>query len=225
MPEHPVGGAIDAHDDGPHADALEEEWVFSCWAADGSAGALSAWRTCGATGWYWAALVRPGAPLLHVTEWEVPVRADATVIKAHGLWAEHICEVPMEQWTIANECFAIAIDDPDEARGRGYGHPTAVAFDLEWYATATPLALSSAGSAWSGYEQSGVVHGAIELPGSSLPLTEVPARRWHRWGSILGPLPLADAYAHGGLFAPFAFPDGTTAEWVLTPDGWRSCSP
>ena len=36
------------------------------------------------------------------------------------------------------------------------------------------------------------------------------------------PLDVPDAYAHTGLRAPFAFPDGTVADWVLTPDGWRS---
>ena len=35
-------------------------------------------------------------------------------------------------------------------------------------------------------------------------------------------LELPDAYAHTGLRAPFAFPDGSRADWVLTPDGWRS---
>ena len=37
----------------------------------------------------------------------------------------------------------------------------------------------------------------------------------------LGPVALPDAFAHTGLRAPFAFPDGTVADWVLTPDGWR----
>ena len=90
-----------------------------------------------------------------------------------------------------------------------------MAFDLEWYATAPPRPLG--GPAWAGYEQHGVVHGVVELPGTSLPLAEVPARRWHRWGAALGPLPLEEAYAHGGLLAPFAFPDGSVAELA----SWR----
>jgi hypothetical protein len=28
--------------------------------------------------------------------------------------------------------------------------------------------------------------------------------------------------AHTGIRAPFAFPDGTSIDWVLTADGWRS---
>ena len=57
------------------------------------------------------------------------------LVKAPGLWAEHTCDAPMQQWTVANETYATALDDPDDALGRAYGVPTAMAFDLEWYAT------------------------------------------------------------------------------------------
>ena len=63
-------------------------------------------------------------------------RADPFLVKAPGLWAEHTFDAPMQQWTVANETYATALDDPDDALGRAYGVPTAVAFDLEWYATA-----------------------------------------------------------------------------------------
>ena len=113
------------------------------------------------------------------------------------------------------------LDDPGEALGRGYGTPSAVAFDLEWYATAPAVALGPG----DGYRQDGVVHGIIELAGGPLVLTEAPARRWHRWAEALGVLALPEAYAHGSVRAPFAFPDGTVADWVVTPDGWRSRPP
>ena len=112
------------------------------------------------------------------------------------------------------------LDDADDALGRAYGLPTAVALDLEWYATAPPEAQPA--ELGPGYAQDGVVHGVVELPGAAIPLAEVPARRWHRWGPSLGPLVLPDAYAHTGLRAPFAFPDGSVADWVLSPDGFRS---
>ncbi len=106
---------------------------------DATLGALSANRLLARTAWYWSALVRAGEPLLHVTEWDVALRADAPgVLKAHGLWAEHVCVAPMEQWTVSNECYATAIDDADDALGRATGQPTAIALDLEWYATAPP---------------------------------------------------------------------------------------
>jgi hypothetical protein len=122
----------------------------------------------------------------------------------------------MEQWTVANETYAVALDDPDDALGRAHGRPSALACDLEWYATAGALAVPD------GYGQDGVVHGVVELAEGPVHLEEVPARRWHRWGAALGQLTLPDAYAHTGLRAPFAFPDGVTVDWALAPDGWRS---
>jgi len=228
MPGTYAGGSpgdVRPSDDLRHDRAAAEEWVFTCWASDGSLGAVSAHRALGRTAWYWAALVRPGQPLLHVTEWDVVVRADPSVLKAHGLWAEHVCVAPMEQWTISNECFAVALDDAEEALGRAFGAPTAVAFDLEWYATAPPTIDPSLGGVdGGGFVQDGVVHGLIELPGERLAVTEISGRRWHRWGEALGPLELPGAYAHTGLRAPVAFPDGTALDWVLSPDGWRDRS-
>ena len=210
-------GPPDERDERPHPAAGAEEWLFACWEPDGSTGLLSGYRRNGPVGphWYWAALVTAGGPLLHVAEWHVPPRADPLLVKAPGLWAEHTIDAAMRQWTVANETYAIALEDPTDAMGRAYGVPTAVAFDLEWYATEAASRLPD------GYVQDGVVHGLVELPGGPLRLEEVPARRWHRWGDVLEPVALPEAFAHTGRRAPFAFPDGSVADWVLTPDGWR----
>lgn len=204
-------------DDRAHPDAAVEEWVFTAWLPGGAAGLISAYRRpVAAAGWYWAALARRDEPLLHIAEWNVPPRADPLLVKAHGLWADHVCERPLEQWTVANETFAVALDDPAEALGRGYGTPSAVAFDLEWYAAGPPHATDG------GFVQDGVVHGLVELSGGALALAEAPGRRWRRWGSELGSLEVPEAYAHTGVRAVFGFPDGSVADWVLTADGWRS---
>ena len=79
-----------------------------------------------------------------------------------------------------------------------------------------------------GYGQPGVVHGVIEILGEpAVTLTEVPAHRWHRWREAeraarepLGPLHLPPAAAHTGVRAPFALPDGTALDLVLTSSGW-----
>lgn len=213
-----TGRPPDVVDDLPHPDATVEELVFTAWLAGGRAGVVSAYRRPAAgPGWYWAALARAGQPLLHVADWDVPPRADPLLVKAHGLWAEHVCERPMEQWTVTNETYAVALDDPVDALGRGYGTPSAMAWDLEWYATAAAVSVDG------GFTQDGVVHGLIELAGGPLELVEAPARRWHRWGPAeLSPLVLPDAFAHTGVRAMFAFPDGSVADWVLASDGWRS---
>lgn len=213
--------------DGRHSAATVEEWVFAAWTADGALGVISGHRIVGRIAWYWAALARAGRPLLHITDFEVPVRADPFIVKGEALWAEHTCDDPMAQWSIGNETYASAIDDPDEALDRAYGDPTPIAFDLEWYATgpATPLEpVGDRAAVDVGYEQVGVVHGAVEILGEPrLELSEVPARRWHRWtdhATGFGPLALPEVRAHAGVRAPFAFPDGSVSDLVLTPAGW-----
>ncbi|MEL6890720.1 MAG: hypothetical protein AAFP84_03935 [Actinomycetota bacterium] len=226
--------------EGRHAGAVEE-WVFAAWTADARLGVVSGHRIVGATAWYWAALARSDRPLLHITDFEVPVRADPFIVKGEAMWAEHVCDAPGEQWSVGNETYASALDDADEALGRGYGTPTPIAFDLEWYASArptpvdTPRDTSSPGERVSGYVQEGVVHGRIEILGEDpVDLVEVPARRWHRWATDPGrrtsgethrsaslpPLDLPDAAAHTGVRAPFAFPDGSVLDLVLTRSGW-----
>jgi hypothetical protein len=204
-------------DEGRHPQEPVEEWLFTCWAPDGSVGIVTGYRIVSPSrGWYWAALARAGKPLLHVVEWDVPLRSNPLLVKSAGLWAEHICDDPFRQWTVSNETFASALDDPDEGLGRAYGTPTAIAFDLEWYADGGPDPLLS------GYQQHGEVHGVVEFASEpALHLDGVPAWRSHRWGLGMAPVALPPAIAHVGLRAAFAFPDGTAADWVLTTEGWR----
>jgi hypothetical protein len=218
--------ALQPTDDLPHPGSGVEEWVFTAWRDDGSCGIVSGHRLLGRNAWYWAALVERGRPLLHVTEWDVAVRSDPFIVKAPEMWAEHHCDAPMEQWSIGNEAHAAALDDAGEALGRGYGVPTPMAFDLEWYATA------AAGPVAHGYEQAGVVHGLVEiLHRPDVTFEEAPAWRWHRWvddrdrAAALPPLTVDEVVAHTGLRTAFAFPDGTVSDWVLTPTGWRSRPP
>lgn len=227
----------DEHHDGRHLGAAIEEWVFTAWTPDARLGLISGHRIVGRTAWYWAALARSGRPLLHITDFDVPVRADPFIVKGEALWAEHHCDGEMQQWSIGNETYASAIDDPDEALGRAYGDPTPIAFDLEWYATAGAMPLEPAGDRGSidaGYEQIGVVHGAIEILGEArVELVEVPAHRWHRWTTAIdgggdhgfGPLTLPEVTAHTGVRAPFVFPDGSVSDLVLTPSGWAQRTP
>lgn len=205
-------------DDLPHAGVAVDEWVFTAWASDASVGVVSGHRLLGPVAWYWAAVVQAGEPLLHLTEWSVRVRSDPFVVKAPEMWAEHHCVAVWQQWSIGNEAHASALDDPAEALGRGYGTPTPMAADLEWYAIGgvTPIA--------DGYEQIGVAHGQVEVLGRPpIELVEAPAHRWRRWtDGPLAPVALERVAAHTGLRAPFAFPDGSVSDWVLTADGFRS---
>jgi hypothetical protein len=215
--------ALTRADDRPHPGAAVEEWLFAAWTADATTGLVSGHRLLGPRAWYWACLATQDEPLLHVAEWDVPVRADPLLVKAHALWAEHICDEPMEQWTIGNETYATALDDPADALGRAYGTPTPIAFDVEWYRVGEPAPIDH------GYEQRGVAHGAVDVAGRDrLELVEVAAHRWHRWSSDVvgfGPVVLPTVVAHTNVRAPFAFPDGSSTDLVLTPGGWRERDP
>lgn len=206
------------------APVVQEEWVFTTWTADARLGAVSGHRLLGRRAWYWAALGRAGLPLLHVAEWDAPVRANPFIIKAHHLWAEHTCESALEQWSVANETYAAALDDPADGLADAYGTPLPIAFDLEWYAHGEAIPLP-ADDGTVAYEQHGVVHGAIDVMGEPrIEVVEEPAHRWHRWTASpggLGPSPVAPVVAHTGVRATFAFPDGTVDDLVLTPLGWR----
>lgn len=206
-------------DEMPHGDGWVDEWVFATWQPDASAGYISGHRLVGGIAWYWAGIAEAGHPLLHLTEWDVRLRSDPFIVKAPEMWAEHHCVAPFEQWSVGNEAHAAALDDPAEALGRGYGIPTPMASDVEWYAIGGATAITR------GFEQVGVAHGEVELLGrSNIEFVEAPAHRWRRWtdASTLAPIDLPPAVAHTGLRAPFVFPDGAVADWVLTVDGWRA---
>ena len=210
-----------AGDEKAHPGVAEEEWTFSFWEPDGSAGGMVVLRLRPAekTCWYWAALVRAGLPLLHVVDWDAPLPRANLTVRAEGLWADHVCEAPFEQWTVVNETYAVALDDPADALGRAYGTVAPVAFDLEWYASSPARTLAE------GYEQSGEVHGAVELGDGPMELTAATAHRTHRWSDALPPLRYEPAVAHLGLRAPVRFPDGTELDLVLTAEGWRARVP
>jgi hypothetical protein len=209
-----------------HIAAQQEEWTFSFWAPDGSIAGFTSYRLVGATdAWYCWALARRGQSLLHVAEFDIPRRFDPMIAKAQAMWSEYTCEAPFEQWTVGNETYAVGLDDPDEALGRVYGEAVPIASDIEWYATEDPVPLdhSAAESDVHGYQQAGVVHGAVELLSGGIDLEELPAHRTHRWsvGRALEPLPLPTAVAHLGVRAPFRLPDDSILDLVLTSDGWR----
>jgi hypothetical protein len=214
--------AVAPTDELPRREAIIDEWVFTAWAADASLGLISGHRLVAGRAWYWSALVRSGEPLLHLAEWDVKVRADPFVVKAPEMWAEHHCVAPLEQWSLGNEAYFVALDDPGAALERAYGTPTPTAMDLEWYAVAAAAELDD------GFAQSGVVHGRLDVMGvDPIELAEVPAMRWRRWSTsnALAPVDPGRVVAHTGLRAPFVFPDGALSDWVVTPQGWRSRGP
>ena len=168
--------------------------------------------------WYRSVLIRPDQPLLVIEDLDAPLPRQDLELKSEGLWADHVCEAPMRQWTVANEAYAVALDDPEEAIGRGYGVPTPVAFDVEWYA-GEPVACVP-----DGYSQRGEVHALIELPGGPLSLV-APAWRDHRWGPFVLPdvVAVGERVDESSFTVPWRLPApfDVVVEDVLTNEGWH----
>jgi hypothetical protein len=192
----------------------QETWVFDLWTPDGL-GAFT-WFTLVPNqrrAWYWAVLVRPGEPVLYLADLDVPLPRSGLEVRSEGLWASHECEVAFEQWTVANEAYAVALDHPDDALGRAHGRPAPVAFDIEWYAEGAPEPLQGA----AGYHQAGTVNALVELQRERLEV-EAPASRSHWWGVP----PLGGAV--DGLELALRLgddPNGVVVVRALTPDGWQ----
>jgi hypothetical protein len=153
---------------------------------------------------------------VYVADVDVPQNPASLVVRTTGLWADHSCEAPFEQWTVRNECHAVALDDSADALDRAYGEMTAIAIDMEWYATEPPDAIPG------GYRQAGEAHTVVELTGGPLELVG-PAARTHVWGP--GPVP-DDHDGSGEAEGPTAYLriDGGVVERTLTVGGWRTVS-
>ncbi|HWC69484.1 MAG TPA: hypothetical protein VG478_15555 [Acidimicrobiales bacterium] len=191
----------------------QETWWFDAWTPDATVAV-----TCRVTllpsrrrAAYWSQLVRAGEPLVHLADLDVPLPSAGLALRSPALWADHECEAPFEQWTVANEAYAVALTDPEEALGRAYGEALPLAVDVEWYATSPPRPTPG------GYVQDGEGHSVIELGHDSITL-EGPAARGHVWGAARRGPPPADL--PDGLRAPLPLPDGTVLDQVVTLDGW-----
>lgn len=219
--DHPVPDSLDRKDELPHDSCGVEEWEFGWWSPDGDIAGYTSYRLRGRHQiWYCWALWRRHEPLLHVTEFDIARRSNPMIAKASALWAEFTCDSPFEQWTLGNETYAVELDDPEEALGRAYGRAVPIASDLEWYATADPVAVRS------GYTQEGRLLGTVETIEGPLELVDLRANRAHRWSrsSELLDLEVLPIVAHLGPRLPFRFPDGSTRDLYLTPEGLRSAS-
>jgi hypothetical protein len=185
-----------------------EQWTFDMVAGDG-VGTCTGYCVLPVQrrAWYWTAVVRPGEPLLHLVELEAPLSRHLLEVRTEGLWAAHVCEAPFEQWTVANELYALALDDPADALGHGRGHLTPVALDAEWYAAGPPEEIEG------GYRQAGTVDGVIELSGGPVALEAAAAARSHRWG-VLTAAPPDSSSRLAGAWVPFPL-DGPAGPEVL----------
>jgi len=162
-----------------------ELFAFDFAAGTGLGGSLHlGFRPQSATAWCWADLVLPdGRPVL-VHDHEIPMsRSDALTVRAEGLWAEMVCETPMEHWSLGLEAFGVILDDPLDAFEGEVGERVPVGLDLEWEAYTPPWFAPETDPEAGGdhYEHAGIVHGEILVGNETIEFDGRGARR-HRWG-------------------------------------------
>ncbi|MGH9118716.1 MAG: hypothetical protein ACRD0A_12815 [Acidimicrobiales bacterium] len=179
-----------------------ESWSFEFLTDAGLGGyvTLTLFPALGTT-WYWAYLVGDGGGPVAIIDDSAPLpRPPGSLeLRTEGLWAVHVCETPLDHWTIGNEAFAVRFDDPDEALGRQRGDRVPLGLDLEWETAAPVVDLTG------GYAVPCVVHGEV-LVGHDRLAIDGWGWRDHRWGVI----------DWGGRRAAGRCDDGT---WIDDPAG------
>jgi hypothetical protein len=149
-----------------------------------------------------------------VADVDLPLPTAGLRVRTTGLWADHHCEAPFEQWTVRNECHAVALEDPADALGRAYGTAAAVAFDVEWYAAGRAMAIAG------GYAQAGEAHAVIEVAGGPLEVVG-PAARSHTWGPLEWPSDPPPPGRHGAFLRG---PGSLALSRTLTATGWHTAT-
>jgi hypothetical protein len=177
---------VTAADERPHAPGPElrwsESWTFDFVSDDGQLGGwarLALLPNLG-TAWYHGFLVGAGRQIVAVIDTDVPMPDRSLEIRTTGLWATHICETPLEHWTIGLEAFAVGVEDPAELYGRQHGDQVPLGFDLEWEATAPA---DDAADAIETYRQPCRVSGEVLVGAEQLDL-DGNGTRSHRWGAL-----------------------------------------
>jgi hypothetical protein len=181
------------HPPGP-GEYFNESWYFDFSRDDGTGGYVRLGLYPNQrTAWYWAYVVSPEHGLVVVRDHDVPLpRGDALEVRADGLWAETVCETPMEHWGLGLEAFGVRLDEPGDAYrldqfGGEIGERVAVGLDLEWEGY-TPVYdypyedhNAEEGGIGAHYQHAGTVHGDILIGQDRIPF-EGRGERDHSWG-------------------------------------------
>jgi hypothetical protein len=124
-----------------------------------------------------AAVLRPGEPAIVLVDDDIDLPARRWELRTSGLWADHVCETPLDHWSYGLEAFALVVDDPAELLGRAVGDRIPLGWELEFEAGGTAVPEGP-----DAYRQDGVVHGLL-LIGSTTTEVELAAVRRHWWGT------------------------------------------
>ena len=121
------------------------------------------------------------------------------------MWAEHHCVAPLEQWSIGNEAYFVALDDADDGARSRVRHA-----DADGDGSRVVRDRRARRRSRDGFVQAGVVHGRIDVMGRTATeldrgagdaVAAVARTAGHARRSTLPAW-----IAHTGLRAPFAVP-------------------
>ena len=111
-----------------------------------------------------------------VADDDVPLPDRGWEFRSSGLWADHICETPLDHWSYGLEAFGLSLDDPDALVGRAMGERSPLGWELEFEAR-QPARWEQADH----YLQEGIGHGLV-LDADGQHEVEGIATRTHWWG-------------------------------------------
>ena len=135
---------ISSADERPHESSEAEWWHFDAYSAADDLGVWVefGWDRTRRSGWYIGIVTAVAGPVVLVVDHHVPLAAlsPSLEFRAEGIWAQHVCETPLDHWTLGLEAFGVTLDAPEDAAGDQWGARTAVGLDLEWEAVAGPEA-------------------------------------------------------------------------------------
>lgn len=195
-----------------------ERWTFAFVRADAHLGAWVRFTRFADHAWYEAALTGAHRQLLAVIDHDVPFRTSPFEVRTTGLWADHVCETPLDHWTLGLEAFALGVDDPNELLGRQMGDRVPLGFDLEWE-TDGPVLDDPPRPDGHGYAMACRVHGEVLVGASTLSIDDAVGHRTHRWGSIDGDGWLLVGTVEGGERWMVHHDRGSTIARVVAADG------
>lgn len=169
-----------------------------------------------------AAMLRLDDDPVVVVEFEIPLPSRGWEIRASGLWADHVCETPMDHWSYGLEAFGLSIDNPTELLGAALGDRVPLGWELEFEARAPAHFTGSA----SRYGQIGSVHGLL-LEHQRTTEVDGYGVRSHWWGTH-GPTrielgdppddaPTVVLPTIGGRWATVVSPDGVASSFTSEP--------
>jgi len=121
-----------------------------------------------------------GSQPVVVLDWSLPTASGGFAFRAPGIWADLVCETPIEQWTVGLEAFGVAVEPGEVLTPDSFGERTPVGLDLDVEAISAPDELVS------GFEHRVSVRGEVLVGPDAYEIDGRGTRR--RWWGPYEPL-------------------------------------